>query len=276
MRKPWWPNYQLPDDAVKTVSVPNVPEGSTGRLRFDATNVFALTPGDSPVSLPLCKATFSVPTACVLELSVANGAGTMEGGLGQRLVDFAAGQDGAITGSDVANALGFAVITYGAGQTQNRIVMDLRSGSYQLPPCTQVDVFVSSYFYTMDAGPFAPSSLIAGAIVPGSTQQPAVPTYTVPIELAAAVAGEIVIPDGARLVDCWVRATGGTVFGVGAGVVDLYPNGSTSLMPTVHRDFEVGSYTPPYPASVLGVHRSNLGILSTVDGVGVVQFELEF
>jgi hypothetical protein len=107
------------------------------------------------------------------------------------------------------NAAGGAmVITYGTGATERRIVCDLKSGSYVLPPCESA---------RMEAIFWQPSPVdwgftVTGAFVEGSFAAPSRFTHSY-MDLAAintqssSIDGlhsfDLTVPDGARWIQVW-------------------------------------------------------------------------
>lgn len=93
---------------------------------------------------------------------------------------------------------GQLLLTYGAGAAVRRLVCDLKSGTYQLPPCesARVEALVFSQ------GPWTRELIVGGALVEGWVPQPARFTYTYQVALRPSAEIVLPYPDGAR----WVQA----------------------------------------------------------------------
>lgn len=103
---------------------------------------------------------------------------------------------------------GQLIFTYGAGACTRRLVCDLRSGSYQLPPSesARVEALVFSGWAESGNGeiaePFYSDLTVAGAIVEGWTPAPTRMTYSTRMLLRSTAGGgdppSFRYPDGAR------------------------------------------------------------------------------
>jgi hypothetical protein len=101
--------------------------GATGLLQLTSGNV-----DTSAFTQKLCSATFPEPRPCTVHIRCDLIASATRG---RRSWDFP-------SESVAGVATGSLVFEYGVGATLRRVVLDLRPGSYQLPPCDQVTVYV--------------------------------------------------------------------------------------------------------------------------------------
>lgn len=106
----------------------------------------------------------------------------------------------------VQQPAGVLRIAYGYGTTLRTIEADMRSGSFQLPPCDVVTVDA----YIFGLGPI--TAKVSAAVVPGRIPNGARFTSTWKPTLNAAASASEPVPFGAR----WVALAGGAASGIGA------------------------------------------------------------
>lgn len=113
--------------------------------------------------------------------------------------------DGQVASGALQGVLRF---TYGAGAAQRVIELDLKSGNFQLPPCTTCTV--EAFLYGNGPG----SAQVSAALVPGRHENPTRPTNTVrTVALAPAAEVTLKVPFGAR----WAALYAGTPTQIAAG-----------------------------------------------------------
>jgi hypothetical protein len=243
-------------------------DGESGTVVFNSDNtpITAVAAQVSP-GVNICRVNYAAPTPCVLTIGTHFLGGRPPGVNGQESQDLAAG-DPDLVGINGGN--GFAEVVYGAGSCTQRLVMDLRSGTYQLPPITQASL-VGTLWYNSSfiASPIS----VDGAFCEGSVSCGSRPTYTVRVPLLAAVGVVTQIPDKARYLDAWAYVT---ALGAGKPVLSVYDTGAGgSGVPSLVRDYTTGIWAPPYPAACFQP-RGSVTVISTVDCTAYVQFELDF
>jgi hypothetical protein len=218
----------------------------------------------------LCSAVFTKQTPVVLEVAVKCVSELGGSSVTSAFDLFAVAMNAAAS----SMGTGQLIVEYGSGGAYERVAMDLRGGSYQLPPCEEVRVSVT----TTEVGAFLPALSIGGAITAGTHPSPTVPTYTWRDE-ALATDATVGVPARARTVDCWIgNTTGAAIYGSGAPVLSLLQN---ACQPQLIRDYSLGVWAPPYPAPCVPggevdttVFRK-VDLFTTVACEAVVQFQLE-
>lgn len=256
----WWPNTRLPDGTGPWPQSGDE-SGSSGSISAAA---------DAPLTnARLCGAVLK-RSPMVLEIAVST-AGLSAESIGPSFELFAAAENNTIYGT------GYITVEYGAAGTTQSVRLDLRGGSYQLPPCEEVRVTVT----TAVQATFLPALNIVGSIVPGVHPSPTVPTYTWRDEvLASGVSNNVMVPPRARTVDCWVSNDDPTVpiYGSGAPVLCL---AGDVMCAQVIRDYALGVWAPPYPCPMVmhtdldtSIYKL-IAIASDVACVAIVQFELQ-
>jgi len=242
-------------------------DGESGRIEFtSATVAITAVAGQVGPGLTLARCNYDEPTPCVLSIGTHYTDGTAPGVNGQQAYELGVG-DPQMPGLVGVNS-GYVEVVYGSGASVQRLVMDLRPGSYQLPPVQQATVTVKPWF---NAGTFIVPFSVDGALSVGAVASCSRPTYTVYVPLSANSADETRVPDKARTVDAWVYAV---ALGAGKPVLSVYDTGLSGF-PSLIRDYTNGVWAPPYPAPCFG-SGSVLGIISTVTCSAFVQFELDF
>jgi hypothetical protein len=238
-----------------------------------ALNQSTISVNNLPQPALLCSATFPEPTSNVLSVRVNTTGGMAGNAYGRSTYDFvAAGYP-----ADVGKAI--LMLEYGAGNTRQRAVCDLRSGNYQLPPCEQVRAFVAGYYFIEDIAAWAPDVEVLGTIAPGQHLGASLPTYTSLVQLGAVGAEQVAVPDLAREVDCWC------VYNADAGpLIKLTPGGTppggtsgspiSAALPQLVRDYANNLWQPPYPARCAGAGQSYY-LTASLDCWCAVQFTLE-
>lgn len=103
------------------------------------------------------------------------------------------------------------VLEYGAGSALRKVVMDLKPGSYQLPPCTQVKTSVLAYRGASDFTPrFVPCS-VGVTLCPGTIiTNPARPvvTHGQKVQGSGPSGYNVISPGAARWWDLWWGSDG--------------------------------------------------------------------
>jgi hypothetical protein len=135
-REPWWPQRSAPPQGGQQWVPPTGADSArSGSIKLTSTSGAAGNEGARGQQV-LCNATFDTPTPCTVHIGVALLASLSAGG--RNSWDFVSEtQDG---GSNVA--VGSLIFEYGAGAAKRRVTCDLRPGSYQLPPCNEVTVYI--------------------------------------------------------------------------------------------------------------------------------------
>lgn len=242
-------------------------DGDSGKLEFTSSNVsITAVEGQVGQGLQLCRANYAEPTPCVLTIGTHYTDGAAPGVNGQQAYELGVG-DPTLVGQALVNS-GFVEVVYGSGACTQRLVMDLRPGSYQLPPCMQVTVSAKPWF---NAGTFVVPVQVEATISAGSAPCGSRPTYTVYMPLSANSADSTKVPDKARTVDAWVYAV---ALGAGKPVLSVYDPGLSGF-PSLVRDYTTGIWAPPYPAPCFG-SGSNITMISTVACSAFIQWELDF
>lgn len=140
-----------------------------------------------------------------------------------------AGGDG---GGDTTRSAGVLRLTYGSGNVLRVADMDLRSASYQLPPCSSCTVEAFGY----QTGPISVN--VAASIVPGVTDSPSRAFNTMYIaSLAAAATKSVNVPYLAR----WVSMLAPDVTAIGAGQPSLLLTQAT-FGPAILQDYTAGTF----------------------------------
>lgn len=153
------------------------------------------------------------------------------------------GLSGLLVPTTISTAM--LVLEYGYGSVSRRIVCDLKPGSYQLPPSTQVKASVIP-FVQGEGDAWNDDVLVRLAIATGHTQQPARPILTGGLSLEAAGTRNIVTPAGTRWVDCWSDVE----LGATAPIVKLL---GLNMSPLLQRDYTTGVFTPSWgPVETFG------------------------
>lgn len=242
-------------------------DGESGRAEFTSSNVtITAVEGQVPPGINLCRVNYPEPTPCVLTIGTHYMDGVAPGVNGQQALELGAG-DPSLIGQAAVNS-GFVEVSYGSGACVQRLVMDLRPGSYQLPPIMQATVTARPWF---NAGTFTVPFAVEATLCEGSTPCGSRPTYTVYAPLTAATPDTTRVPDKARTVDAWVYAV---ALGAGKPVLSIYDAGLSGF-PSLVRDYTSGVWAPPYPAPCFS-SGSNITMVSTVTCSAWVQFELDF
>jgi hypothetical protein len=248
-------------------------DGETGSVAFDSTNVaVSATESQIGVGANICRVNYSEPTNCILTVASRRTTGQRAGVNGQQTQELTCGDPSFASSPDVIN--GFVEVTYGSGSCQQRIVMDMRPGSYQLPPCQQVTVTAKPWFTSNSVSMLNPLSFDA-TVAPGQGLVSRRPTYTTYYSLTGSAAVNVRVPDYACYVDCWAKVA---ALGAGKPVLTLYPGtgGGTSFgFPSLIRDYTSGVWAPPQPAASFGCGEL-MQLVSTVTCEAWVQFELAF
>jgi len=243
-------------------------DGESGSVVFDASNtpITALAAQVSP-GVNICRVNYPEPTACVLTIGTHYLGGHPPGINGQESQDLAAGDPDLLS---INGGNGFAEVVYGSGACTQRLVMDLRPGTYQLPPIMQASLVGTLWYNTsFIASPISVDAAFCQGAVPCGSR----PTYTVYVPLTAATPATTRIPDKARYYDAWVYVTG---LGAGQPVLSVYDSGGgSSGPPSIIRDYTTGIWAPPYPASCFQ-SRGILTLVSTVTCKAWIQFDLDF
>lgn len=271
--KPWWPDLRLPEAEARSM-----PDGSSGSILINATNNTPTIFNSGDVvgaGTYVCGVDYAKPTPCVLTIGTSIVSGAKPGVQGVQSVCLPAGQSAYDAGGHSSNmSMGFVEVTYGVGAGLQRLVMDMRPGTYQLPPSTQVRVSALGYYYTANGGFKQPLNFNA-AIAPGYVGKGSDPTFGQFVGLLAATAvATIQVPDKARWVDCW--ALNVVALGAGKPVLSLYSDQETGF-PSLVRDYTSGIWAPPYEARCFGGTQSlTATIISTVACDAWIQFGLEF
>ena len=252
-----WPNSSADRDADRSGRIDFGPSAGTPvRLIFGP-----------PISL--CSAVFTRPTPSVAQIRVAL-ADPVPTNIA-RVFDFPA--QGVLT----ANGLGRLIFEYGAAASTQRVVCDLRSGSYALPVCEQLKI--SCQVASGVNGSFEPAVAVTGVIAEGTHIEPTLPTFThVIANMLSAFGVQIEIPDNARDLDVWLTYSAAARYGVGAPVIGILPsdiNGNGS--PVMVRDYTNGVFIPPYSARVWGTRPTTFPLIvtTTVDCALALQFTLD-
>ena len=140
-------------------------------------------------------------------------------------------------GDGYVGEFGRLVIRYGVGACTRQLIADLRSGTYQLPPCefATVDVIASSLDRIS----------VSAAMAEGWVPQPARLTHTFLMNLGIGYAGALAYPDGARWVTIMTSAQQ-----TGAGNPHFLFYAGTSggnVAPLIRQDFATEEFFPPSP-----------------------------
>lgn len=264
-----WPQMSRP---AGTADWPQTPltdaQGRSGSQQLIASSADDGKPGiDGTI---LCSLTLTKAEEVVLEVSVTLSAGQNSI---RRGFDFVSNGEG--VDNDQGNAS--LVIDYGSGGALQRVLIDLRNGSYQLPACEQVNVYVRVERPAEDAGSFAPPCLVQGCLSPGRHPTPSTPTYTFRRYELTSAGVEVDIPANARWVDCWVEnSTAANLYGAGAPVLSLRGSNAQLI-----RDYTTGIWAPPFVQALAGMYWDGsevdpLTLDTNVTCTGVVQFIVEF
>lgn len=243
-------------------------DGESGTAGFSSTNVIITALGGqvSP-GVNMCRVNYPEPRPCVLTIGTHYLGGRPPGVNGQEAAEYAAG-DPNLTSINGGN--GFVEVIYGSGACTQRLVMDLRPGTYQLPPIMQATITATPWFNT---GFIASPVNVDAALCEGSVSCGSRPTYTVYVPLTGGVPASTQIPDKARYYDAWAYVT---ALGAGKPVLSVYDGGGGFAgAPSLIRDYTSGVWAPPYPGTCFQ-SRGSLTIASTVTCSAWIQFELDF
>jgi hypothetical protein len=269
----WWPNTAPPPGTgpwPQTTSLQDT--GRSGRVVFDGN---AGGGGNNIFGTPqaLCAAVFEEPTPSVVQIRVGLAEPSSDV---QRTFCFAAASNNSYSQS----GLGRLILEYGAGSTTQRVVCDLKSGSYQFPTSEQVKIscqVAATNFDRLVLGPFEPQVNVTGVIAKGTHIEPTLPTFThLLTNTPAATPQPIAIPDNAREVDLWLTTDTTVKYGAGAPVISLLCLGANGA-PQLVRDYAQGIFVPPYPARVWGTRDPEVPLVarSTAACDMAVQFTLD-
>ena len=156
-------------------------------------------------------------------------------------------------------------LTYGAANVQRVVELDMRAGTYQLPPCALATVDAFLYLN----GPRTVN--IAAALVPGTVDTPTRATNTLRTTLVAGATAAIQVPFGAR----WVSLSGGGPTNIGASqpAVSL----AQTSGPLILQDYANGNFTAGPGALVELASRADLTLsnLGTAAATFTTRFLLE-
>jgi hypothetical protein len=218
----------------------------------------------------LCSADYDEPTPCVLTIGIHGAGGVAPTINGVDGLEYPAGQN-TEDGFDLG---GLVEVFYGSGAAVQRIVFDLRPGTYQLPPCTQVRANVLAYYDGANGG-FGTAITVQGNIAAGHCGTAgSQPTFTIPVTLLANTSVQLLVPCKARYVDLFCGNV--TAIGTGKPVVKLYSVNNTGF-PSLVRDYVLGVWSPPYEARCMNYGVSTtVTLISTVACGAFVLFVLEF
>lgn len=256
----WWPAMERPAGTANWPQAPTL-DNQSRASSFRTERDVAIT------RQKLLAAVFAEATPCVLEIQVQEERNTLDNYLKQS-TDYPA------KSVEAAGIAGQLILEYGSGGVVETVVMDLKNGSFQLPPCVEVRAFVSTSID--DVGTDLPPIQIAGSLVPGIHPAPAEPTFTVQHGTLTTSGYETQVPDRARFVDLWLPSSGNTLkYGTGAPI--LFATGD-KIFPQIVRDYTTGIYAPPY-RSAMAIQSSNAEAGVTIDTTvaceAVLQFVLE-
>lgn len=240
---PWWPNTKPPEGTGPWPQRALADEGRSGSI--------SLAAAEQVTNAKLCGFDWSEPTSVVVEVAVTLASSGAE-------VDIGAEETGLPSAQ--------LILEYGSGGVARVVTMDLRSGSYQLPPCEQVRVLVTTA--PLEGGPVALK--ISGCLVKGQHPNPTTPTYTYTNVVPVASPATVTVPDAARFVDVWVTDSQ-LLYGSGAPRISAYG----AIGSQVVRDYANAIWAPPFPAALVAGSSRALTLATTVEKRCVVQFELE-
>ncbi len=265
-RRRWWP--EATKDAkgqgwAQPTESPIGNEGRSGSADFNASNV--LNSDLIPQGQRLCAANFRTSTPSVVQIRVYVAEGSDYNAIGHQTLDFVAEGQAETYGN------GVLIFEYGSGITLQRVAADLKSGSYQLPPCEQVRIYAACYFGDEAIPEWSPAITVFGAIAEGVHLGSSRPTYTIVGQQNITL--NIDVPDNAREVDCYLVNLDPQATTPPAVVLTLSPDTRVGL-PFLVRDYSTGVWTPPYPAQVNGSGQEFTLTASEECGVAV-QFTLE-
>lgn len=132
---------------------------------------------------------------------------------------------------------GMLVLEYGDLSVSRRVACDLRSGTYQFPPCQQVRVASLAY------APFGPAFAgvkVVTSLSPGFTTQPSRPFITMGRLFASPGVQGIHVPDGSRWMDAWAEGDNYATCRIEVN----YDFGTGQ--PVLVRDYSTNTFTPPW------------------------------
>lgn len=132
---------------------------------------------------------------------------------------------------DTSRPAGVLRLTYGAGNAVRVVDLDLRSGTYQLPPSTTCTV--EAFFF--QTGPL--KATVAASIVAGLTEAPTRAFNSMELSIVAGGSQSITVPHGAR----WIGLMGGGATGIGAGQPNLVVTFG-ARNPTIIQDWTTGTF----------------------------------
>lgn len=175
----------------------SLPSGKVN-LRGDDIAIYSSTSAPAEV----CRAVYTVPTPVVVHVQATKPDRDATYATTPSDVHLFAGASGEFNSAVPYAGLAALVFEYGCGAVSRRVVSDLRSGSYALPPSERVSVALLAFAPIEEN--FAPDVDVAIAIAKGTISSPTRAVYT------AGNSGidngdfiEKAVPNGARWVDFW-------------------------------------------------------------------------
>lgn len=195
-----------------------------------------LTIGAGPVARPataqqicrwLAHEKFPSPLVAIVDVRGTTGA-TSANPFAQQVAALA--QNAGAQNGSLAELGGVLRLTYGHGAAQRVAEGDLRSGSYQIPPCTSC--LIEAFLYL--TGPATVT--VSASLVPGALESPSRLLNTFRATLAAGGTVTAKVPLGAR----WVSLSGGGATGIATGqpVISL----RQASGPLIYQDFATGVF----------------------------------
>jgi hypothetical protein len=239
---------------------------SEGGSRTVATgDAVSTSPDNAQLGEALAIRERSEPTPCVLHMRVTSGIAT--GPFPRETQRMAGSSQLYRTTWDYA----FLILRWGdlLAATEQTVVCDLRSGTYQLPPCTFAHVYACTWNST---GLATLGHTVACAFSDGITPHAMRPTYTIEGVLQTATAGAALNLTNAvgssnahaRWFDCWAEGWNGGLNGVGAAdapILCVEGQSSKAGVPALERNYLTGVFCPAWgPVEIANLASTGLRI----------------
>jgi len=223
------------------------PTFASRSVPFDMTGVIPLGTQQDELLASFSAAEFprkARPLVCHVNVKSLNTSGLLELPAGGSFDDWPP-EDPPNTPADVDS--GFLIFEYGDGSASRRIMTDLKSGTYQLPPSIEARVFAN--VYTNNTLPFLHQCQVSACLSEGWMSNPTRPVYSWMQPIGAGSSWSSFIPDGAR----WVQVMLGTqeVPGSGTNVLRFVGGGAS-----IYMDWAGNVFVPPVQPVELGPRYS--------------------